>query len=130
MHFQTFSASPEEKSWLDEHVLGWLIDGFLAGTLTLPHAQPLPVDIPAEQLDADLARPELLICTWSDITLDGVATLQLPEVYATRYSNHGMEDVRNLFEAIFKPAVAQGILNAQESRRSSALKRDRGFKIN
>ena len=117
MKIHSYASSDVEKEWLDQIINAWAREKFIDGTLKIRGAMPLPEEIPRDMLEADVPLPQLHVCTWNDIKVDGQPTLTLPDALYHKYSTHADQEICDRFNKLYEKA--KGIINLKESPTAS-----------
>ena len=91
LYWHGFSESEMEREWQTHHMLTWLSEGFLNGSLPLPRGAPalMAKELPPELAASLPPKPELTTLTWSQKKVDGLPTIRCPDKLLQTWHDHG-----------------------------------------
>lgn len=91
LYWHGFSESEMEKEWQTYHMLTWLSEGFLDGSLPLPRGAPalMAKELPPEMAASLPPKPELTTLTWcQQKKVDGLPTIRCPDKVLQAWHDH------------------------------------------
>ena len=129
LYWHGFSESEMEREWQTHHILSWLSEGFLDGSLPLPRGAPalMAKELPPELAASLPPKPELTSLTWSQKKVDGLPTIRCPDKLLQTWHDHSRFGTQ--FQEWLQTKRADNYLDVKEGDTSEKEKKRTGGSV-